>query len=288
MSGNEFYLGQHYWVLQPSGTTSELHWVKLMPRARLERWLYAHFLKICLPAKRAPEDAGGGATVYAPLNLTGFMRLVLRLAERGYPAHWLGTVLENLTSGLIKTTARAPRKEVMDVEDVGKSYPSRQMTVAPWVTEFTTLVGIWRGLMPFGFVVAHGAHVTLADVCEYSITFPDFRGKRVRLRVPHFILVFYNMYLGIMPQSLRSTLLDDEVGDNSGQAKKARAEGPHIVSTFRYVTDTRTASFWMRRDVADGVCRGNWNVSIWRTDSWIRQVGEVPASSHMVEGRPWG
>ncbi|KAK2613339.1 hypothetical protein N8I77_000257 [Diaporthe amygdali] len=127
-SGKDFYLGQGYWAWKPSGDTSKLPWKKLMPRPRLERWLYAHFLKICLPAKRDPEH---GAAVYAPLNLTAFIRLLLHLFERGYPAHWLGTVIENLTSASIKTTARAPRKEVMDVEDVNTVYPLRQISVAP-------------------------------------------------------------------------------------------------------------------------------------------------------------
>lgn len=282
--GDVFYLGDRYWAWQLSGARPKIRWEKLMPRVRVERWLYAHFLKLCLPAKRDPDD---GAPVYAPLNLTAFMRLIVRLAERGYPAHWLATVIENLTSGMIKTTARAPHKEVMTPEDVGKPHPLRQITVAPWVAEVTTLLGIWRGLMPFGFVVADGAQVTLADVCEYSVSFPDFSVGHVQLRIPHFILVFYNTDLGRMPRSLRAMLLDDEVGDNSEKAKELRAKGLHVVTTFKYVTDTRTASFWMRQDIADGFLQGKWSVSIWRTDSWTRQVGEVPASSHLVKGRPW-
>lgn len=43
----------------------------------------------------------------------------------------------------------------------------------------------------------------------------------------------------------------------------------------------------MRQDVADEMCVGNWNVSIWRTDSWEKQVDEVPTSENMVKGRPW-
>lgn len=81
---------------------------------------------------------------------------------------------------------------------------------------------------------------------------------------------------------MRTTLLDDNAGDNSEQAKKARAGGLHVVMTFRYITDTRTASFWMRRDVANGLLQGNWSVSFWRTDSWKRQISKVPASSNMV------
>lgn len=88
----------------------------------------------------------------------------MRLADRGYPAHWLGSIIENLTSGMIKTTARAPATEAMNAEDVSKLHPLRQITVTPWAAEFTTIVGVCRGLMPFGFVVADGAQVTLADV----------------------------------------------------------------------------------------------------------------------------
>lgn len=284
MPGMPFYLGQQYWAWKLSSTTTKLPWGKLMSRARLERWLYAHFLKICLPARRDIDD---GAPVYAPLNLTAFMRLIVRLAERGYPSHWLGAVIENLTSGAIKTTARAPRKEVMDVDDVTKMHPARQISVAPWVTEFTTLVAIWRGLMPFGFVVPNGGQVTLNDVWEYSVTFRDFNVQRVQLCIPHFVLYFHNKELGKVPRSLRTTLLDDEVGDDSEQAKKVRAEGIHVVATFKYVTDTRTASFWMRQDIADGLRQGDWSVSVWRTDSWTKQVDEVPASTHLVKGRPW-
>ncbi|KAI3391944.1 hypothetical protein diail_6590 [Diaporthe ilicicola] len=283
----DFYLGSKYWVWKPSGDTDEIPWGRLMPRARVERWLYAHFLKICLPASRDPKYPNRGAPVYAPLNLTAFLRLVVRLAERGYPAHWLSTVIENLTSGVIKTTARAPRTDALDVKAVDTIHPLRPMSVAPWMAEFTTLLGIWRGLMPFGFAVASGAHVTPADVYEYSVTFPDFREEDARFRVPHFVLVFENTELGKTGQSLRKTLLDDEAGDNSERAKKARAEGLHVVATFKYVTDTRTASFWMRQDVADELCRGKWSVAIWRTDSWKKQFGAVLASSHMVKGQPW-
>lgn len=56
---------------------------------------------------------------------------------------------------------------------------------------------------------------------------------------------------------IRMTLLDDEVGDNSDEAKQARAEGLHVITTLRDVTDTRTMSFWMRQDIADEICRGN-------------------------------
>ena len=131
--------------------------------------------------------------------------LIARLAETDYPAHWRGTVTENLKSGAVKTTAMAPMKEAMSVEDMNKLHPLRRITVAPWVAELTTLVGIWRGLMPFEFVVANGAQAVLADMCQYSVTFPDFNVERLQLRIPHFVLVFRNKDLGEMPQLPRAT-----------------------------------------------------------------------------------
>lgn len=157
----------------------------------------------------------------------------MRLAERGYPAHWLGTVLENFTSGVIRTTARAHREEVSEPGDVSKIHSLRQVTVAPWVAELPTLVGVWRDLMPFGFVVASLLQVLLTDVCEYSVTFSYFKGRNIQLRVPHFILVLYNSELGKTSQMLRMTVLDDEVGDNSEDAKQARTEGLRVITTLR-------------------------------------------------------
>lgn len=282
----ELCIGPQYCAWKSTGQEKALPWDRLMPRPHLERWLYAHFLKICLPAKRDPEDS---TAVYAPLNLTAFLRLVVHLHENGYPSHWLATVLENLTSGSIRTTVRAPRREVMDVNDVEKVYPQRQMSVAAWRAEFTTLLGIWRRLIPFGFSMAKGASVYPTEVYEYSIVFPDFRVKRALLRVPHFTLVFYKGNSSTLAGTLRETLLDDEVGHGSAKAKDIRERGVHIVTSFTYVTDTRTASFWMRRDVADMLLTSSadWQASIWRVDSWKREVADMPVHGRMVKGQCW-
>lgn len=69
----------------------------------LERWLHAHLLKLCLPYPRPPW---GSAPVYAPLNLTTFLRLVVHRHGLGYPAQWLSGVLEDVCEGAITTTAR--------------------------------------------------------------------------------------------------------------------------------------------------------------------------------------
>lgn len=183
-----------------------------------------------------------------------------------------------------------PGVDVLDVSGVDAVHPLRQIGVAPWTAEFTTLLGIWTRLMPFGFAVALGASVGPDQVHCCSVTFPAFTlPPSTRLRVPHFVLVFYKASLGPVPQNLRKVLLDDEMGDASGRAKETRTEGVHVVTTFSYVTDTRTASFWMRRDVADALSSADSDhrVSIWRTDSWREQVSGVPARGNLAEGQSW-
>lgn len=167
--------------------------------------------------------------------------------------HWLAAVLENVTSGNIQTTARAPRKEDLNVQDVNTTWFLRQTSIAPWTVEFTTLLSSWGGLLPFGFVTAKDASTTLEDINQYSLYFPDYKIKQeVRLRVPHFILVSYNSArFGAAPRNLKSFLLDDEVGYASSRTKYIRTGSVNIVSAFTYVTNTRTASSWMREDVAN-------------------------------------
>lgn len=290
LPSNEFYMGQQYWAWRRVSNNTEnapLPPGKQLTRARLEKWLYGFFLKISLPAVRNPDHS---AAIYSPLNLTAWFRLVAHLHDKGYPAHWLATVLENLSSGTIKTTARAPTKEDLNAQDVDKAWPLRQMSVAPWLGEFTTLLSIWRRLIPFGFVTSKDAAPPLKDICLYSLSFPDFAVPgNVRLRVPHFTLVFYHTAdFGVAPRNLREMLLDDESGDGSSRAGEIRKGGVHVVSTFTWDTDTRTAKFWMRADLADRlVAPTEWTASVWRTDDWSVQVAEVPVAGRLVKGDAW-
>lgn len=243
---------------------------EMLSRPALEKWLYAHFLKICLPY---PREKFSDAPVHAPLNLTAFLRLVGHLSTLGYPSHWLSGVLSALCGdgsrgGEITTTARPPRSAVTTAADVDAVFPPLKMTVAPWTAEFTTLLSIWSRLMPFGFTAAPSALVAPGDISEYTVRFPEFH--ELQMRIPHFELVFRNLALvnAFSVLDFRRLLLDDEKGDTSDAAKKKKREGFHIVSAFKYVTDTRTASFWCRADVIRQMMDGDWRVSIWRTDTW--------------------
>lgn len=266
--GGFMHVGYMVWDRAPARKLTDKN---LLPRLALEKWLYAHFLKICLPY---PRDRFSDRPVHAPLNLTAFLRLVSQLSERGYPSHWLSTVLAALCGDKqeseILTTARAPHQIATSEADVDAVHPAIKMTVAPWRVEFTTLLSIWGRLLPFGFIAPPGALAQSRDIAEYSVSFPKFFEEQTR--IPHFVLLFWDFQAGEIPGMgrMRRFLLDDEAGDTSERVRDMKRRSVHVFSTFKFVTDTRTASFWCRADTMREMMGGDWKVFIWRTDTWER------------------
>jgi len=78
-----------------------------------------------------------------PLNLLGFVILLNRLAAIGYPHHWLATVLDNLLSGKIKTTARPPPNS-MNVH-----YAVATITTVPFLMELEYAVAACANQISF-------------------------------------------------------------------------------------------------------------------------------------------
>ncbi|KAI1453780.1 hypothetical protein F4805DRAFT_478149 [Annulohypoxylon moriforme] len=242
---------------------------QLMPKAGLFKWLHAHFLKICLPYYRNDDR------VYAPLNMTTFMRLLVCMAELGYPGHWLSDIVKSLGNGEINTTARVPRKYALNTYVVDEVHTLRTMCVRPWRAEFTTLATQWRGLFPFAAVVPSGILPFLEIVTEYSIKIP-FVGADY-LDQPHFMLVFWNQKkYGAPVGNVYRLLLDDENGDKTTSAQKIRSDGINILSTFKWVSDEETATFWLKSDV----------VNLMLKEDWTYTPGQ-PLRQHLSRKRTW-
>ncbi|KAK7943594.1 uncharacterized protein PG986_012707 [Apiospora aurea] len=240
-----------------------LKFEELMPQASLTRWLYSHFVKICLPYERGPAFD----LVYAPLNLTMFIRLLVHVSELGYPAHWLSTLINNLLGGEVTTTARAPRRYVLKTQDVDKVHPPRKVSVKPWTMEFAALISIWQPLLPFGLISSCRLLAPLDEIHEYTARFPHPFFHPESGHLPHFMLVFWNQQkLESPPANLRPLLLDDEDGDTTTSARFVRSEVVRVVTTFNWSTDRQTATFWLRRgDMAEMVGE-DWLLFVWRTD----------------------
>ncbi|KAK3989044.1 tetratricopeptide [Cladorrhinum sp. PSN332] len=283
------FMSEGYIVWDQVPTQKLLPQKGLLSRQALEKWLYALFLKLCLPY---PRPRISQAPVHSPLNLTAFLRLVAHLSSIGYPSHWLSGVLEALCGGKITTTARAPRHVSTSKADVDAAHPAAKMTVAPWRADFTTALGVWSRLLPFGFVAPPAPPASIAgpgDVGEYSVSFPSFDDSS--LRVLHFVLVFWDSTKGGPParHGMRRLLLDDETGDRSELGAEKRKSAVHVFSSFHYETKSRTARWWCRMDVMKSLTGvdSSWKVYIWRTDTWERVTAGVDAKTGVSFLGPW-
>ncbi|KAF3070885.1 putative tetratricopeptide-like protein [Daldinia childiae] len=254
---------------------------QLMSRVSFSKWLFAHYLKICIPFPRDPDVLG----FICPLNMTAFVRLLIQMSELGYPGHWLSNIITSLSSGTITTTARAPRDKILNTTDVDKVYPSRTICVKPWSAEFTTLVAQWRGLLPFTIVVPSGTLPPPETILEYSVKIPHT--PEAASERPEFILIFCREYDLLEEEDLHKLLLNDERGDTTAIAQKIRADWVNIVSTINYVTATSTATFWLRSDVVSLMWKEDWDVFIGRTDSWEHHTPGYPVREVLQRKRNW-
>lgn len=247
--------------------------------------MYGHLLKICLSY---PRPIINGQPVYAPLNLTSPIRLMICMFEVGYPAHWLLRIFSCICTGTITTCVRPPTKRVSNPADVDATHSAREICVQPWVAEFTTLLSIWRRLVPFGIDLLSGSLVPLGTIFQYSITFPSIPAEYER--IPHFILVFWITEVGYTmkpPASIYNLLLDGGRGDNPASARNIREKGIVCVTAFHYITASRTAVFWMRGDKMEEMMAGKWRAFIWRTDAWKAITDGVDVSSGVTTGKKW-
>ncbi|KAF5128473.1 hypothetical protein E5D57_009413 [Metarhizium anisopliae] len=258
---------------------------KLLSKAGFEKWVYGHLLKICLPH---PRPVFSDSPVYAPLNLTALIHLVVGMFEVGYPAHWLVRILSCICTGVITTSARPPERRVYTPAQVDAVRAPKDVYVQPWVAEFTTLVSIWRRLLPFGIDSSLSASlVPLETIHQYSIAFPPF--PAINDHRPQAILVFWNTEVGDVAQRLDSLydLLDSSGGDNSKSARNIGEKGVVCVTTFRFTTASRTAEFWMRADKMEQMMVGKWRAYLWRTDEWEASTPGVDVSSGVTKGKKW-
>ncbi|KAK4501165.1 hypothetical protein PRZ48_006971 [Zasmidium cellare] len=254
----------------------------LLSRDQIELWLFRFFLKISIPMTREMRTQ---TLIYSPLNLTAIIRLCAYLYHAGYPAHWLSGVLEEICSGKIRTRARPPRSEPLTFKETKTDFPILAQSTAPFVAEFTTLLSMSQCTLPFGILSPHIPPIQLAH--QYSFAFPEV--PDIIAETPAFILVLFSMHL--LPreaekEGIRQFLLSDETGSKTQKGRTAREEGIHIVSTWQWDRQGKKATFWLQNDVFEQLDRSTWGISIWRTDSWIRQAGPELLKGVVDEG-PW-
>lgn len=304
--GFSIFMAEDYIVWDRAATASK-RWPPPPARGALERFMHAHLLKVTLPHERPAES---GAPVRAPLNATALLQLAAHMGSRsgaGYPPHWVSGVLAAWCSGTLSTTARAPRQLVVEPESARAAHPRVDVCIAPWRAELTTLVGIWRRLLPFGAMATAAAAAaagggTAAEDGRRSTPAPLGQIRRYSIKLEglpppigqrscQFTLVFWDAAsngAATPPRDLRRLLLDDEEagGDVSEAARKIREHGVHVVTTLDLVQKTATASFWLRSDVVEEMRAGDWRAFVWRTSTWERASDGARVADIADEG-PW-
>ena len=121
---------------------------KLLPRADLEKWLFGLFFKLYVPSPRLPGYMW--SIIYAANNITIFFRLLRRLHEVGYPAHWLSQLLLRILANDVTTTARPPKSCPLSFQETKFSSPAKHFDLQPFLPEMSTLASIWQPILPFG------------------------------------------------------------------------------------------------------------------------------------------
>jgi hypothetical protein len=134
----------------------------------------------------------------------------------------------------------------------------------------STLASMWQSALPFGVLSTKILHAQ--DIRKYRINFTDV-SEHVNNNAVFALAFFHTLMLPTQP-SFRTLLVDDEEGQKDPQATQLRKEGLHIVTTWEWSRKSKTATFWLRRDVMEEMQRGqSWGVMIWRTDNWTHQSG---------------
>ncbi|EGG03340.1 uncharacterized protein MELLADRAFT_65695 [Melampsora larici-populina 98AG31] len=254
-----------------------LNFEQLMSQSKFSRWIYAHFLKICLPYPRMFPDR----VPLAPLNMTAFIRLIMYVSGLGYPAHWISNLMDSILSGKITTNARPPSQIVCTPRDVDAVYPTQSFSTTSWILEFATLTGLWRRLLPVGLVLPSTVP-QVEEIVQYHLKFPGF--KVWDARVPHSMLVFYNEEkVERLPKNLRPILMEDI--KKSDPKSRVLQENVRCMSTFDWSVEDQEVTFWISNLAFEEM--KDWNVEIWRIDVWEKESNQVKLADSVVKKKSW-
>ncbi|KAL8658086.1 MAG: hypothetical protein Q9226_001290 [Calogaya cf. arnoldii] len=195
----------------PYPLTEYLHWIRttqgplsfdqLLSRPKLTAWLFTMFYKIVLPADRSSQE--WGKLIYAPLNLTIFIKILIHLQELGYPAHWLSGALVQILDDQVTTSARPPESSPLNIAEAQRENPTKHLTTAPFMAEMATLTAMFLPTLPFAVITSKLPEVT--QIHEYKITFTILTHPGDRIGLPVFVLIFWD---DVLARGVLGVLLD--------------------------------------------------------------------------------
>ena len=139
-----------------------------------------------------------------------------------------------------------------------KSRPLGKFSIKPFIAELTTLTTMWLPTLDFGLLKGSEFLPKPQSIHKYSVTFENVNFDMGFESA--FIIVFIDMDVAVSARSypvipLRLLLLnkEDELRDALRRPRDVREKGLHLVTTWKFETETKTARFWMREDVMKDV-----------------------------------
>jgi len=145
--------------------------------------------------------------------------------------------------------------------------PALTQSTAPFAAQMSTLAAIWSGFLPF--TILSPDIPPASTIRKYKVHFEDVMPCYGSSVLPVFILAFLDGRI-MMPNDIRTYLLDDETVPHTASAAEKRARGLRIVDTWQYDGKKQLATFWLREDVMQQMmaAEGHWMVQMFRTDTW--------------------
>lgn len=266
---SEFMPMCEYISWQHSGAKFPLGYDQLLPRAQFTRWLLQVFFKIAIPSNREVQSM---ARIFSPLNLTAFVRLLVRLVEMGYPGHWASSIVEDILYNRVTTTVRPLEESPTRGLALEKDHPAKHVSTAPFRAEMEVLLCTWMRLLPFG-IVSPGHIPRPEKIFEYrfSISSPIIREEFTNVLA----LVFYPELLleklmaasrGGRKTCFRNMLTG--MGPETSEKKKIR-DKVIVISTFGWNAEDCEVIVRMKEGWIEEQRREErWVAALWRTDEW--------------------
>lgn len=252
---------------------AELSYNQLLPRAELNRWLIQVFFHIAIPAEREIHSM---ARIHSPLNLTAFIRLLVRLVEIGYPAHWVGAVVEDILDNKVYTNTRIPESAPVTIHELTREWPRISISTKPFIPEMEMLLATWCRVLPFGVVTETNKIPRPERIFEYKFKLekPLFRDEFVNVLA----LVFYpETALEKLLKSASSYASNPDVmirdvltgkGIETPEKKRMR-DSVWVVSTFWWDHTKREVKLRAREGWIENMKREDrWVANLFRTDDW--------------------
>lgn len=280
----------------------------LIPRRGLTRWMHAHFLKITVPAQPQADEH---FRVFAPLNLTNFLRLIARARELGYPAHWLSAILEEILSGNILSEARPPKTSPVAANAMQSQFNAMDMSTSPWVPEMRALCPIFQPILKFS--LPDSDLPTISDLVRCTFSMPSFHGggdsnnlslvfwpKRYYRRFGKFPDAlgrpgYMRQMLGLPRQELPRIVanlasLPDEVGifRENGSWTEEFARELSVWTTFEWKAHSRTGVVVMESSYHKKLIEEDWLCGLWGSDHLEPANGDaMPVKEAFTEVQKW-